>query len=138
MTARAVVFLGIIVGCIAVEIGEADAQQLSNPNDLINQLNRQAQERRAPPTPQAQEDLSQWGVPVEKGSSPVLPPPTAAEQQRYREAQERRFQEQQRQYEQQQQALERLYEQQLLSPLPPPMSCITRSLGDGDFSTDCF
>jgi hypothetical protein len=143
MISRSLVFLGLIIGFVATEIadvGTAGAQQSLNPSDAMTQMLRRELDRRAPqplpaPPPQVKEDLSKWGIPADQiiDNRPGLTPEQV---ETYWRGRQRQLLEQQRQYKEQQQALQRLYEQELRSP--PPMSCTTRSLGGGDFITDCF
>ncbi len=79
-------------------------------------------------------DLSNWGTPVTKDTPVHVATPEEIE--RNWQARVRTMKEAERQEQERQELLRRLIEEDMRSP--PPMSCMTRSLGGGDFTTDCF
>jgi hypothetical protein len=144
MVSRALVLSSIFTFATGLaSVGNAGAQQPVNPAEVMSDMLRRELARQPPqpvrPSPPPQEqfdwDPSKYGTPVTKDT----PAQTPEQQERIRQFNIRRTLEAEFQEQERQESLQRLREQELRDPPPPPpMSCTTRSLGGGDFTTDCF
>jgi hypothetical protein len=147
MISRALV-LSIVIGSVATQlgnVGNASAQQLVNPAEVMSDMLRREQARRPPQPvrppalPEKPFDPASVGTLVTHVDPTPGPMPTKEQIEQNWQRIVHQMEEAARQDYERQQTIQRQHEQELRSPpRPPPTTCTTMSLGGGDFSIDCF